>query len=192
MLLLPGVGSPETAGVLTEKLLAAIARPVQLQGQDIFMTACAGLAFFPDDGQEPEHLLRNADSALHRAKGNGPGTYQIYAQGMNELAHQRLARESELHQAVRRDELRVALPAADRPPHRQDRRRRGTRAVGAPHPRPARSDRVRAPGRGVRPHRRRRHLGAAAVDPPGGPVAAGRPTARARRSEPLGPSLPVP
>jgi EAL domain-containing protein (putative c-di-GMP-specific phosphodiesterase class I) len=72
------------------------------------MSACAGLAFYPDDGVEAGHLLRNADSALHRAKLHGTGTYQIYAQGMNELAHQRLARESELHQAVRRDELRVA------------------------------------------------------------------------------------
>jgi diguanylate cyclase (GGDEF)-like protein len=107
MLLLPGVGTAETAGVLTEKLLASIARPIELDGQDVFMTACAGLAFFPDDGQLPEHLLRNADSALHRAKASGTGSYQIYAQGMNELAHQRLARESELHQAVRRDELRV-------------------------------------------------------------------------------------
>ncbi len=107
MLLLAGVGTAESAGVITEKILAAIRRPISLQGQDVFMSACAGLAFYPDDGQQPEHLLRNADSALHRAKGHGPGTYQIYAQGMNELAHQRLARESELHQAVRRDELRV-------------------------------------------------------------------------------------
>jgi diguanylate cyclase (GGDEF)-like protein len=108
MLLLPGVGTAEAAGVLTEKLLAAIARSFEFDGQDIFMSACAGLAFYPDDGVEAGHLLRNADSALHRAKLHGTGTYQIYAQGMNELAHQRLARESELHQAVRRDELRVA------------------------------------------------------------------------------------
>jgi diguanylate cyclase (GGDEF)-like protein len=107
MLLLPGVGTAEAAGVLTEKLLAAIGRPFEVEGQDIFMSACAGLAFYPDDGVEAGHLLRNADSALHRAKSNGTGTYQIYAHGMNELAHQRLARESELHQAVRRDELRV-------------------------------------------------------------------------------------
>ena len=107
MLLLPGVGTAEAAGVLTEKLLAAIGRPFDYDGQDIFMTACAGLAFYPDDGVEAGHLLRNADSALHRSKSHGTGTYQIYAHGMNELAHQRLARESELHQAVRRDELRV-------------------------------------------------------------------------------------
>jgi diguanylate cyclase (GGDEF)-like protein len=107
VLLLQDVGSAESAGVVTEKLLAAVGRPIPLRGQDVFMTACAGLAFFPTDGMEAGHLLRNADSALHRAKNHGPGSYEIYAQGMNELAHQRLARESELHQAVRRDELRV-------------------------------------------------------------------------------------
>jgi len=108
MALLPGVGTAESAGVLTEKLLAAIGSPFEYDGQDIFMSASAGLAFYPEDGLEPGDLLRNADSALHRAKLHGTGGYQIYAQGMNELAHQRLARESELHQAVRRDELRVA------------------------------------------------------------------------------------
>ena len=107
MFLLHDVGTPELAGVLIEKLLAAVRRPAFVGGQEVFMTACAGLAFFPDDGMEGGHLLRNADSALHRAKANGPGSYEIYAQGMNELAHQRLARESELHQAVRRDELVV-------------------------------------------------------------------------------------
>jgi diguanylate cyclase (GGDEF)-like protein len=107
MFLLHDVGTPELAGVLIEKLLATVRRPAFVGGQEVFMTACAGLAFFPDDGREGGHLLRNADSALHRAKANGPGSYEIYAQGMNELAHQRLARESELHQAVRRDELVV-------------------------------------------------------------------------------------
>jgi len=107
VLLLQGVETPEAAGVLTEKLLAAVGRPIPLGGHEVFMTACAGLAFFPSDGTEAGHLLRNADSALHRAKAHGPGSYEIYAQGMNELAHQRLAREGELHQAVRRDELRI-------------------------------------------------------------------------------------
>jgi diguanylate cyclase (GGDEF)-like protein len=107
VLLLPHVDTAELAGVMTEKLLSVISRPIDVGSQEVFMTACAGLAFFPDDGLEAGHLLRNADSALHRAKAAGPGSYEIYAQGMNELAHQRLARESELHQAVRRDELRV-------------------------------------------------------------------------------------
>src|SRR5262249_36304990 len=54
-----------------------------------------------------EHLLRNADGAMHRAKDMGRDTFQAYASGMNEAAHMRLVRESELHQAVQRDELRL-------------------------------------------------------------------------------------
>ena len=105
-LLLPGVGNFETAGVLAEKLLATVRRPITLGGHELFMTASAGVAFFPEDGTKAEHLLRNADSAMHRAKEMGRDTFQVYASGMNDLAQLRLVRESELHNAIQRDELR--------------------------------------------------------------------------------------
>jgi diguanylate cyclase (GGDEF)-like protein len=105
--LLPGVGNVETAGVIAEKLLAAVRRPIVLDGHELFMTASAGMAFFPEDGAKPDHLLRNADSAMHRAKELGRDTFQAYATGMNDLAQLRLVRESELHNAVNRDELRL-------------------------------------------------------------------------------------
>jgi diguanylate cyclase (GGDEF)-like protein len=106
-ILLPGIGTPQTAGVMAVKLLEAIRRPVDLGGQLLYMTASAGIAFFPDDGTQSEHLLRNADSAMHRAKSLGKDSYQIYAAGMNEQAQLRLARESELHNALAEHELRV-------------------------------------------------------------------------------------
>ncbi|HEY2812470.1 MAG TPA: bifunctional diguanylate cyclase/phosphodiesterase [Acidimicrobiales bacterium] len=105
--LLPGVGNAETCGVIAEKLLDAVRRPIELGGHELFMTASAGISFFPEDGVKPEHLLRNADSAMHRAKDMGRNTYRAYASGMNDLAQLRLVRESELHNAVRRDELRL-------------------------------------------------------------------------------------
>lgn len=107
ILLLPGVGNSETAGVIAEKLLAAVRKPMNFGGHELFMSASAGIAFFPDDGTKSEHLLRNADSAMHRAKELGRDTFQTYASGMNDLAQLRLARESELHNAVQRDELRL-------------------------------------------------------------------------------------
>jgi diguanylate cyclase (GGDEF)-like protein len=107
ILLLPGVGNSETAGVIAEKLLAAIRKPINLGGHELFMTASAGISFFPDDGTKSEHLLRNADSAMHRAKELGRDTFQTYASGMNDLAQLRLVRESELHNAVQRNELRL-------------------------------------------------------------------------------------
>jgi diguanylate cyclase (GGDEF)-like protein len=107
ILLLPGVGNSDTAGVIAEKLLAAVRRPINLGGHELFMTASAGIAFFPDDGTKSEHLLRNADSAMHRAKELGRDTFQTYASGMNDLAQLRLVRESELHNAIQRGELRL-------------------------------------------------------------------------------------
>jgi diguanylate cyclase (GGDEF)-like protein len=106
-ILLPGVGTPQSAGVMAEKLLDGVRLPISLGGQELFMTASAGIAFFPDDGTQSEHLLRNADSAMHRAKALGKDGYQIYAAGMNEQAQLRLARETELHNALARHELRV-------------------------------------------------------------------------------------
>jgi diguanylate cyclase (GGDEF)-like protein len=107
IILLPGVGNSETAGVIAEKLLAAVRKPMSLGGHELFMSASAGIAFFPDDGTKSEHLLRNADSAMHRAKELGRDTFQTYASGMNDLAQLRLVRESELHNAIQRDELRL-------------------------------------------------------------------------------------
>src|SRR5439155_23535931 len=75
ILLLPGVGNSEAATVIAEKLLAAVRRPMNLGGHELFMTASAGVAFFPDDGTRAEHLLRNADSAMHRAKDLGRDTF---------------------------------------------------------------------------------------------------------------------
>src|SRR5690606_38294062 len=55
--LLPDVDTAEAAGVLTERMLAAIRRPISVGGQEVFMTACAGLAFYPDDGADAGRLL---------------------------------------------------------------------------------------------------------------------------------------
>ncbi|HEX4819783.1 MAG TPA: bifunctional diguanylate cyclase/phosphodiesterase [Acidimicrobiales bacterium] len=107
ILLLPGVGNSDAVGAIAERLLAAVRRPMNLGGHELFMTASAGVAFFPEDGTRAEHLLRNADSAMHRAKDLGRDTFKTYASGMNDLAQLRLVRESELHNAVQRDELRL-------------------------------------------------------------------------------------
>jgi diguanylate cyclase (GGDEF)-like protein len=104
-ILLPRVDGPQAAGAAAERLLDGLRPPIQLGGQELFMTASLGIAFYPEDGTTHEHLLRNADAAMHRAKEVGPGGYQIYAATMNALAHLRLALESELHNAVERDEL---------------------------------------------------------------------------------------
>ena len=64
---------------------------------------------------EAEHLLRNADSAMHRAKEMGRDTFRAYASGMNDLAQLRLVRESELHNAIAAQRAPSPLSTPDRP-----------------------------------------------------------------------------
>ena len=106
-ILLPGIGDGEALGITAEHLLGAVSRPFVIDGHELFMTASVGIAVYPDDGSHAGQLLRNADTAMHRAKDAGGNCTRLYDPGTNEQAQIHLARRSELHNALRRDELRV-------------------------------------------------------------------------------------
>ena len=106
-ILLPGLGDGEGLGIMAEQLLGAVSRPFVVDGHELFMTSSVGIAVFPDDGSHAGQLLRNADTAMHRAKDAGGNCSRLYDPGTNEQAQVHLARRSELHNALRRDELRV-------------------------------------------------------------------------------------
>jgi diguanylate cyclase (GGDEF)-like protein len=105
--LLPGMEGIGGVRVVAEKLLACFADPFQVARHVVFMTASIGLAMYPDHGFTVEHLLRNADMAMYRAKDRGRNQFQWYSDGMNARAYERLELEVELHGALERDELRV-------------------------------------------------------------------------------------
>jgi diguanylate cyclase (GGDEF)-like protein len=104
-LLVSGLKHPEEAGKIALKLLESVQAPLLVEGRELFVTMSAGVSLFPDDGGDEETLLRNAGTALHRAKDKGRDTFQLYAPAMNEMAVERLAMEGALRKAVARDEL---------------------------------------------------------------------------------------
>ncbi|MGH7395143.1 MAG: putative bifunctional diguanylate cyclase/phosphodiesterase, partial [Candidatus Methylomirabilales bacterium] len=104
-LIVSGLRQTEEAGKIALKILAAIQPPFQLEGRELFVTMSAGVSLFPEDGATEEVLLRNAGTALHRAKDKGRDTFQLYAPAMNETAVERLTLEAALRRAVPRDEL---------------------------------------------------------------------------------------
>jgi diguanylate cyclase (GGDEF)-like protein len=107
MLLLPSVGSPSTVRLLATRVLDVFAKPMRVGSTELFLTASAGVAIFPEHGSRSSELLRNAESALHMAKGDGGNAPRLYSPEMNEFAHLRLSRQSELHSAIERGELTV-------------------------------------------------------------------------------------
>jgi diguanylate cyclase (GGDEF)-like protein/PAS domain S-box-containing protein len=104
-LVLSNLARPDDAAVVVQKVLTALAHPCRLEGQDVYTSASLGIALYPADGDDPDTLLRNADTAMYRAKERGRNGYQFYLPQMNERAAERLRLETELRGALDRAEL---------------------------------------------------------------------------------------
>ncbi|HLX06466.1 MAG TPA: EAL domain-containing protein [Thermoanaerobaculia bacterium] len=104
-LLLHLVEAGDDAVRAARKILAAVARPVEVDGQRLFLTASIGISIYPADGEEPEALLTNADIAMYRAKELGRNRYQLCTPAMNAKSVARLTLERDLRLAVERGEL---------------------------------------------------------------------------------------
>ena len=91
---------PEDAVSVAEKLIKAVVQPLSIAGTSIEVSASIGIALFPDDGSDAESLLRNADSAMYRAKESGRNTYQLCTDDMKRRAVERLSLETRLRRAI--------------------------------------------------------------------------------------------
>jgi diguanylate cyclase (GGDEF)-like protein len=104
-LLLPHVGQAVDAAKVAKKVLDLVRIPFDIDGRELFVTASIGISLYPDDGRDAEALVKNADTAMYRAKDQGRDNYQLYTPAMNATALQRLALESSLRKALAQDEL---------------------------------------------------------------------------------------
>ncbi|MCW8889051.1 MAG: EAL domain-containing protein, partial [Sedimenticola sp.] len=107
VLLLEDIGKAENAGVAAQKLMEAFDEPFQLQAQTIRITASMGICICPQDGTDPATLLRNADSAMYRAKEEGRNTYQFYTEQLTRNAFERVLLENNLRQAIEHNQLNL-------------------------------------------------------------------------------------
>ncbi len=99
VVLLTKLAKPETAAVVAQRILQAFVDPFQLAEQELFITACAGIAIYPADGEDVATLLQNADDALQTAKQHGKHVYQFYQEKINTDSQRELA----LHNSLGRD-----------------------------------------------------------------------------------------
>lgn len=95
--ILPQVSKPETSAYVAQRLLNAIAQPFHIRDRELFITASAGIATYPGDGEEISMLLQNAESALHQAKANGDNNYQFYRREMHMISRREFILASALH-----------------------------------------------------------------------------------------------
>ncbi len=106
-ILVDHVISPQECATLAEEILRIMESPFALANREIFMTTSIGIALFPDDGDEADVLVKNADAAMSRAKESGKNTYQFFSAEINVQAYHRLEVAHSLRKALEREELRV-------------------------------------------------------------------------------------
>ena len=83
MVLLSEFENEKDVAICVEKIMKAVTAPLKLPGQELHLTLSIGIGIYPGDGDDPESLIRSADTAMYRAKAEGHGKYQFFRKEMN-------------------------------------------------------------------------------------------------------------
>lgn len=98
---------PEGATALASRIIEVIEAPFQIDGHRIAIGTSIGIAVAPDDGEDAETLLKNADLALYRAKSDGKHTFRLFEAEMDAKMQARRMLELELQQAMGLNQFEV-------------------------------------------------------------------------------------
>ena len=100
MILLEGLTVAEDAVNVAKKTLKVLAKPFDLDAHVVYITCSVGISLFPDDAADSEILLKNADTALYRAKERGRNSFQFFTKELTVAAKQRAMLEASLRHAI--------------------------------------------------------------------------------------------
>ena len=98
---------PANASEVAERVNEALRQPIRVGSVDLHVSSSIGIASYPADGRSADRLLAHADAAMYCAKHRGRNNYQRFAPGMDEQTLERTNLESELHQALRLQQLEL-------------------------------------------------------------------------------------
>ncbi len=99
------IESPEQVIPLCERILELFNTPFEVNGQDIFLGASIGVALYPDNGQDPTTLIKNADMAMYKAKEQGKKSFAFFDKDLDKKVARILELKNKLHKALKRNEF---------------------------------------------------------------------------------------
>lgn len=108
IVLLSEIANPQDAASVAEKILSAVKEPIHpdnLSDREIFITASIGIGIYPQDGEDKETLMTNADTAMYHAKSAGKNLFKFFSPSLNRITQRHLKMEQHLQQALNRNEL---------------------------------------------------------------------------------------
>ena len=104
-LLLTDLRTESDAAAVAERVIDAVAKPVQLGGETVFVGASLGISFYPRDGDDADTLRKHADVALYEAKEAGRGQYRVFAAQMLAKAGERVSLAGQIETALHNGEF---------------------------------------------------------------------------------------
>ncbi|MHA6690262.1 EAL domain-containing protein [Devosia sp. A449] len=105
--IIPDTGSPERAGRVAETILDGFRIANNESPESAAISASIGIALYPDDALDAQHLMTHADTALYRAKHDGRGIYRFFEAEMGVKIRERRLLENDLRHAISRNQLRL-------------------------------------------------------------------------------------
>ena len=94
------VPQPSDAGTLARRVIEVVSEPYEIDGHQVIIGTSVGIAVGPADGDTPDQLMRNADLALYRAKGDGRRAFCFFEPGMDAQMQERRTMEYDLRKAL--------------------------------------------------------------------------------------------
>lgn len=107
VILLPYLLDADDIRHIADKVLNVIKKPVHVDEHELYVSTSMGISIYPEDGNDAETLMKNADASMYRAKEHGGSNYVFYSHGLDNISKEKLTLENEMHRALERDEFEV-------------------------------------------------------------------------------------
>ncbi|MDH5231093.1 MAG: EAL domain-containing protein [Gammaproteobacteria bacterium] len=105
--ILENVGNKKKAAKVAQKIIDCLSEPLEVAGQEVYITTSIGIACYPDNCDNAEDLIKHADMALYAAKAKGRSGYEYYRKKMKIAVSQRMNMVNRLRKAIESDELEL-------------------------------------------------------------------------------------
>jgi len=100
VILLDRLERPEDASLVARKVLSTLKQPFNLANRELYVGVSIGISIFPQDGEESDTLVKNADVSMYRAKQQGKNHFQFYTEELSQTANHRMELEADLRKAL--------------------------------------------------------------------------------------------
>ena len=107
LIMMENIHSTEEVVHLSQRITQQMSESFSIDGDDIVVTSSIGIALHPQDGTDPDTLIRNADMAMYRAKQSGKNSYQLFTSSMHQEVRHKLSLENSLRKAIENNEMEV-------------------------------------------------------------------------------------